>query len=669
MDSGNGYDDTAPMTAQALEKKRRKRRTLKILLYILAGIVALGVFSVWLLHKDNIEALRFGQGFLLTVKLRTLEIKNNNGEGVLYGDLGRDLHATPYDYCWDITYAFYEDSCLHWNDKARLKVIKDDNLTSPCYAFQWEGLVPDFTIEDCFYLQGHNWYGHLTNTTNPWPISDFRLEERDYSKEYPLEQTDHLVPMWFGSQGVVIFVDSGHPFGISWNITDKRQLCITSKPQQQVYFKPLNVLSYTVCQGKSIKDVYNISRQHQLHKNADVISEQKHQQHILPHPIYTLRTKEDLPEFLDLMKNNETRCSLIELFDEWEGEYGNLSVDANISEHVVELILQAANRSCYPVLPVSPFFSYKSQHFKNGVSNNYFIRDRQNLVTRMVKWRDREGAVLDISNPKARDWFVDHIREVVNKLGVKSLKLLNINLPPDSRLLDYNVSQLDFPRLFYRAISSLNISVTLEFTTGFITSPVYIPIRMNFFKNSGHHCLNASIPYSLVMGMSGYPLLIADADEIVNNSTTEEMLGLWLKVAIFFPQLQIPFTQLLYSNTTQELLQEALQLRNHKLLPYLTQVWQEAPELPIIRPMWWISPDDPVSRVVSDQFLVGDKMLVAPVLCARAQQRVVYIPDGTWRGYDTKLVKGPKTINVNVMNSNETLYFWKEEVTNTKNND
>ncbi|CAG5119525.1 unnamed protein product [Candidula unifasciata] len=669
MDSNNGHDDdTAPITAHILEKKRRKRRALKIGLYIIAGIVALGVFSVWLLHKDSIEAIRFGQGFLLSVKLRSLEIKNQRGENVLYGDLGSDLLATPYDHCWDITYEFYEDSCLQWRDKARLKVIKDDNLTSPCYTFHWEGLVPDFTIEDCFYLQGYSWYGYVTNTTDPWPILDLRLEERDYSKEYPLEQTEHIVPIWFGSQGVVIFVDSGHPFGISWNHTDKRQLCISSKPQQQVYFKPLNVLHYTVCQGKSIKDVYTVSRRHRLQKDTHAFSEQNQQQHIMPNPIYAIPTKEELPQLLDLMRRNESQCSLIELFDDWEGEYGNLSVDASISELLQDVILEAANQDCYLVLPVSPFFSYKSQHFKEGISKNYFIRDRQNLVTRMVKWRDHEGAVLDVSNSKALDWFVDHIRELIDHLGVISLKLLTVTLPPDSRFLDFNVSQLDYPRLFHRAMSTLNISLTLEFTSGFITAPVYIPIHMNFFKNSGYNCLNTSIPYSLVMGLSGYPLLTADIDEMVSSSTTDEMLELWIKVAIFFPQLKIPCTQLFYNNTMQELLQEALDLRSITLLPYLSQVWQEDPHLPIIRPMWWISPDDPVSRSINDQFLVGDKMLVAPVLCERTQRRVVYLPKGTWRGDDMKLIKGPKTIEVNVIDSNIALYFWREDSGNTESN-
>ena len=53
---------------------------------------------------------------------------------------------------------------------------------------------------------------------------------------------------------------------------------------------------------------------------------------------------------------------------------------------------------------------------------------------------------------------------------------------------------------------------------------------------------------------------------------------------------------------------------------------------PIIRPLWWIAPDDPEAITVNDQFLIGDDVMVAPVIVQGQRKREVYFPEGTWTG-------------------------------------
>lgn len=54
---------------QAQESKRRKRRIMKIAVYVMFGIIAVGVFAIWLFHKDQIESIKFKTNFLFTVKV------------------------------------------------------------------------------------------------------------------------------------------------------------------------------------------------------------------------------------------------------------------------------------------------------------------------------------------------------------------------------------------------------------------------------------------------------------------------------------------------------------------------------------------------------------------------------------------------------------------------
>lgn len=47
--------------------------------------------------------------------------------------------------------------------------------------------------------------------------------------------------------------------------------------------------------------------------------------------------------------------------------------------------------------------------------------------------------------------------------------------------------------------------------------------------------------------------------------------------------------------------------------------------------MWWADPTDQTALGVEDEWLVGEAVLVAPVLQAGATSRDVFLPRGVWR--------------------------------------
>ena len=49
---------------------------------------------------------------------------------------------------------------------------------------------------------------------------------------------------------------------------------------------------------------------------------------------------------------------------------------------------------------------------------------------------------------------------------------------------------------------------------------------------------------------------------------------------------------------------------------------------------------------VKNQFLIGDSLLVAPVLDKGCSVKKVLIPKGTWKGFDGKSYSGPKSYEV-----------------------
>jgi len=67
---------------------------------------------------------------------------------------------------------------------------------------------------------------------------------------------------------------------------------------------------------------------------------------------------------------------------------------------------------------------------------------------------------------------------------------------------------------------------------------------------------------------------------------------------------------------------------------------------PILRPLEYNFSNSGYEKV-KDQFMIGDSLLVAPVLEKNAVKRTVLVPKGTWKNEAGQTFKGPKTIEMN----------------------
>ncbi|MFF5406124.1 TIM-barrel domain-containing protein [Streptomyces misionensis] len=86
-----------------------------------------------------------------------------------------------------------------------------------------------------------------------------------------------------------------------------------------------------------------------------------------------------------------------------------------------------------------------------------------------------------------------------------------------------------------------------------------------------------------------------------------------------------------------------------RLLPYFVTLAHLARRTgaPYVRPVWWGAPEDRALRDCEDAFLLGDGLLVAPVLEPGADRRTVRLPRGRW--YDTateRAYEGPAQVVV-----------------------
>ncbi|MBR8839399.1 MAG: hypothetical protein DSM106950_36700 [Stigonema ocellatum SAG 48.90 = DSM 106950] len=88
---------------------------------------------------------------------------------------------------------------------------------------------------------------------------------------------------------------------------------------------------------------------------------------------------------------------------------------------------------------------------------------------------------------------------------------------------------------------------------------------------------------------------------------------------------------------------------HQQAIPLIKRLWQEARTtgIPITRPLWLVYPNDTQAAAQDQEWLLGEDVLVAPVVSQGKTSREVYIPAGCWHEQNTAVnYHGPKTIMV-----------------------
>ena len=170
----------------------------------------------------------------------------------------------------------------------------------------------------------------------------------------------------------------------------------------------------------------------------------------------------------------------------------------------------------------------------------------------------------------------------------------------------------------------------------------------------GH--LEASIPMCLSLSVAGMAFCGADIGGFFGNPDGELFVR-WYQAAAFQPffrshahidtKRREPW---LYSAGEMSLIRAAVRSR-YTLLPLWYTLFYEAEQdgVPPMRPLWYEFPGDELSHAREGTHMVGDSLLVAPVLHKGATSVEVYFPGNTlWYDYWTREkmeVTGVKTIS------------------------
>ena len=164
--------------------------------------------------------------------------------------------------------------------------------------------------------------------------------------------------------------------------------------------------------------------------------------------------------------------------------------------------------------------------------------------------------------------------------------------------------------------------------------------------------LRMNISMVLNLGLAGIAFTGADIGGFAGEADGE-LFTRWMQLGSMMPYFRAhtmagtaPQEPWSYGERYEAIVRRYLELR-YQILPYLYSAIAQSAQsgVPIVRPLFMADPSDPKLYDVQDAFLLGDSILVAPILEQGATQREVYLPRGVWYEFDTgKLTDGARTI-------------------------
>lgn len=268
------------------------------------------------------------------------------------------------------------------------------------------------------------------------------------------------------------------------------------------------------------------------------------------------------------------------------------------------------------------------------------------------RWWNGYSAVLDLSNPAAFAWFQGELDELVERYGVDGFKFDGGDpfryqpwyetcspRTPNAHCEDFGRVGLKYSLSEYRACWKLGGQHLMQ------------RVRDKAHK-WGVGGLADTIPTSLAQGLVGYPYTCPDmvgGGEISYDIShlDQELFIRWAQSGTFFPMVQYSLLPNRVLNEDHlKMCMDTIRLRM-QMGPEILSLARHASRTgePIMRHMAYVFPGEHMEQV-RDQYMLGDRYLIAPVMGQGQTSRTVRFPAGKWKGDDGSVVQGPAEVEV-----------------------
>ncbi|XP_015245686.1 PREDICTED: uncharacterized family 31 glucosidase KIAA1161-like [Cyprinodon variegatus] len=566
-----------------------------------------------------------------------------------------------------------------------IETVRDKD-TVMCYRIRWEELQSVHSVEHAMAYNDSHWYGGAETAEQYWPLRIIGEEEpRPFITSDVYSNRNAfggiLERYWLSSNATAIKINDSVPFHLGWS-QKNRTLRFEARYHGSPFKPPAGQqdfpeLSYRVCVGLDVTSIHKYMVRRYFPKPFKVPSSE-----VFKKPVWstwalhkTAITQEKLLSYASEITKHGFACAHLELDDRYTTDYGEFDFDPQKFPNASGMFEKLRKDGFQVTLWTHPFINYDSINFGVAMEKGLFVREPSGELPALVRWWNGIGGILDFTNPEACGWFLSQLNMLKSRYNVTSFKF-------DAGETSYLPRQfstlvpLSDPSTFTRRYTEMVIpfSSRAELRVGYQSQNISCFFRI-IDRDSvwGYNLgLKSIIPTVLTISILGYQFVLPDmiGGNAYPNSTAgkinetnelpdRELYIRWLELSAFMPAMQFSIPPWAYDDEVVQIARKFSEIHESEVAPRVLELAGEVVKTgdPIIRPLWWIAKDDEAAFKIDSQFLIGDDLLVAPVLEPGKQERDIYLPPGPWKSKRGKY-EGPTYLTDYPVDLDEMAYFY-----------
>ncbi len=362
------------------------------------------------------------------------------------------------------------------------------------------------------------------------------------------------------------------------------------------------------------------------------------------------QNQHDILEYARAIIDNGFPPGIIMIDDNWQRSYGDWEFRTERFDNPKAMVQELHEMGFTVMLWVCPFVSPDTEVYRYLRDRGLLLRD-QDGQPKVIHWWNGQSALLDLTHPEAVSWFHGRLDYLMDTYGIDGFKL-------DAGDPEYYVKTVAHEDVTPNDHSRLFAEIGLRYPLNEYRATWQMggqPLAQRL-RDKGHSWedLQMLIPHILTQGLSGYAFTCPDMiggglmGSFINlEEVDQELIVRSAQTHALMPMMQFsvaPWRVL--DKEHLDAVKKAIDFRS-RFTDYIMELAHDASQSgePIVRYLEYEFPHQGYAGV-SDQFLLGDAIMVAPVLESGKTTRDVQIPPGRWERPDGDVVEGPATINI-----------------------
>ena len=304
---------------------------------------------------------------------------------------------------------------------------------------------------------------------------------------------------------------------------------------------------------------------------------------------------------------------------------------------------------------INPYVGQRSKLFDEGVKGGYFIKRTDGSVFQCDEWQPGM-AIVDFTNPEACEWYASKLRALC-EMGVDTFKTDFGERIPTKDIVYFDGSDPIKMHNYYTHLYNKTTFNVLKdfygenkaclFARSATAGGQQFPVHWGGDCSANYNSMAEVIRGCLSLCISGFGFTSHDMAGF-EATATPDIYKRWAAFGMFSSHSRLHGNQSyrvpwLFDEESCDVLRFFTKLKG-KLMPYLFAQANKTHEIgvPMMRAMVIDFADDPSCLTLDRQYMLGDNILVAPILNEDGIAQY-YVPKGRWTDIITgKVLEGEK---------------------------